>query len=242
MRGQPGQSFVPDPGLLLTPWKLHDEPRPSAQVTLHADHALVRLDNSASDVKAETQPAVAACRSSPLEAVEDPRLFPFVDADSMVPYDNSRYAVLARDLDEYGSSPAIFDRVGEKIGDDLHKAHLIPVANHGRTAWVSTLKPTVASWSVKSSLAIRTTSQRSMGLWSRVSRSAPIRVTSNRSSTRLVKRRICRSSGANVVAAASVTSIALPRAPRFNRSSLIRIAASGLRISCDAIDKKSSRI
>ena len=87
-----------------------------------------RGDDRLDDVKPETQPSVITDRDVALERHEDALSGGWIDTDPVVPDDQARSPIGARDGDLDRLAEAELDRIGEQVGDHLLNPKLVPLA------------------------------------------------------------------------------------------------------------------
>src|SRR4051794_22231299 len=99
--------------------KRNREYRSAIDAALDLDPAAVCLGDLPREVEAQTEARIARRRNRPLESVEDPRLVPVVDADSLIADDDLRRALRLAHFHRDGLSGAVLERIAEKRVDQL---------------------------------------------------------------------------------------------------------------------------
>ena len=124
---------------------------PVAGRALDRDRAAERVDDLLDDPETETDAAVVAAGRGPLEAAEDALVIVGRDAEAPIAdRDDARVVAAASSADVDRLAVAVLDGVRDQVGDHLVEAALVPAADDRRVgAWTFSVEPTRAASSLK---------------------------------------------------------------------------------------------
>src|SRR4051794_35739099 len=110
--------------------ELDRERRAFPDPALHFDGSAVRLHDLPRDVEPQAEAAVLSRRNGALEPLEDAVDSIAGDTDAMIAHGDSSVGTRAFDGYLHWRTSAVFQRIGEQVGDHLVDAERVPKTEH----------------------------------------------------------------------------------------------------------------